>query len=111
MASSSSKEQLVTVQMNALNTVCLQFADADKKCLKRKVTELQHSIRYDKKWSRKMKIKIEVESTTEISEVQEVLEKGKETGITLSAEEVRKMCKHLECCHEIMFCALDEDDW
>ena len=41
MASDSSKEQLAIVQMDALNTVCLQFADADKKCLKRKVAELK----------------------------------------------------------------------
>ena len=44
MASSSSKDQLATVQMHALNTVCLQFADADKKALKREVMCLKRKL-------------------------------------------------------------------
>ena len=104
------EEQLATVQIDALNHVCSQFADSDKKCLKRKVAELQHSIRYDKKWSRKMKIKIETESTTEISEVQEVLEKGKETGLTLSAEEVQNLCVHLDHARDSLE-DLNDDSW
>ena len=65
----------------------------------------------DKLYSRDMKLNLQGQLCLEVLKVEEVLKKGKETGITLSAEEVRKMCKHLECCHEIMFCALDEDDW
>ena len=90
MASGSSKEQLATVQMDALNTVCFQFADPDKKCLKRKVTELKRENIRDKNWSRDMKMQLVHQLCLEILKVEEVLEKGKETGITLSAEEVRK---------------------
>ena len=42
------EEQLATVQIDALSYVCSQFAESGKKCLKRKVAELQHSIRYNK---------------------------------------------------------------
>ena len=104
------EEQLATVQIDALNYVCSQFADSDKKCLKRKVAELQHSIRYNKKWSRKMKIKIETESTTENSEVQDVLEEGKETGLTLSAEEVQNLCVHLDNARDSLE-DLNDDSW
>ena len=65
----------------------------------------------DKLYSRDMKLNLQGQLCLEVLKVEEVLKKGKETGITLSAEEVQKRCKHLECCHGIMSCALGEDDW
>ena len=103
--------QLATVQMDALNTVCSQFADPDKKCLKRKVTELKRGNISDKQWSRDMKMQLEDELFREMVQIEEALEKGKETGLTLSAEEVQKMCKHIRNCHDHMFYALDDNSW
>ena len=94
------KEQLATVQMDALNTVCLQFADADKKTLKRKLVEVSNARRSDRTFKSKMKIGVWEESTNELEEVRTVLEKGTETGLTLSPETVKRLCKHLEECRE-----------
>ena len=110
MASKCSIEKLTTVQMDALNTVCLEFADTDKKELKRKVTELKHDIRSDNKWKSKMKASVWDESTNHLEEVRTVLEKGTETGLTLSPEEVQRLSMHLEECREQIDALLD-DSW
>ena len=113
MASSSSqpgieeKEQLATVQMDALNTVCLHFADADKKGLKRKVTELQNNLRSEYKWNLGIKARVWDESTNHLVEVSTVLEKGTETGLTLSPEEVQRLCKHIEECRAELDALMD----
>ena len=111
MASSSSQpeeeEQLATVQMDALNTVCLQFADADKRGLKRKVTDLQNTIRSEYKWNLGMKANVYTECTPHLDEVRTVLKKGTETGLTLSPEEVQSLCKHIEECGDVLEALLD----
>ena len=62
MTSSSSQEQLPTAQVGALNTICQQFADSDKKTLKLKVkrvkrreTELDKRVASDHHWNMEMK--------------------------------------------------------
>ena len=103
MASGSSQEQMPIAQVGALNTICQQFADSDKKtlkrkvtCLKQRVTELDKQRCSDRAWSRDMKLFYEDAMVQDIVQVEEVLKKGTETGLTLSAEEVQKLCVHLD---------------
>ena len=94
MASSSS--QMATVQMDALNTVCLQFADADKKTLKRKLVEVSNDRRSDYKMKVAMKESIFWECTDHLLKVQKQLKKGTETGLTLSPEEVQRLWQDIQ---------------
>ena len=102
MASNSlkKKEQLATVQMDALNTVCLQFADADKKTLKRKLVQVSNDRRAEYKHNLSIHAEVWDNSVNHLEEVRTVLEKGTETGLTLSPETVKRLCKHLEECRE-----------
>ena len=111
MASSSSTEQLATVQLGALNTVCLQFADSDKKTLKRRATELDNECRSEIKWNMEMKTNLCYQNLEELYHVKEVLDKGKETGLTLSAEEVQRLCQHIETCQELLNEQVDTYEW
>ena len=96
MASDSSKEQLATVQMDALNTVCLQFADPDKKTLKRKVVELSNDLRSESKHNSKVKFGVHNNCMLHIENVMTVLKEGKQTGLTLSPEEVQRLYNTLD---------------
>ena len=92
MTSNSPKEHLATVQMDALNTVCLQFADADKKTLKRKLVEVSNDRRSDYE----MKESIFWECADNLLKVQKQLKKGTETGLTLSPEEVQTLWQDIQ---------------
>ena len=86
MASGSSSEQMPTTQVGALNAVCRQFADSDKKtlkrkvtCLKQRVTEIHKQRCSDRAWSRDMKLFYKDAMIQDIVQVEKVLKKGKET--------------------------------
>ena len=106
MASNSS--QLATVQMDALNTVCLQFTDADKKTLKRKLVEVSNDRRSDYKLKVAMKESIFWECSEHLLKVQKQLKRGTETGLTLSPEGVQRLCMHLDNCRAHIEGLMDE---
>ena len=102
MASSS---QAVTIQVEALSTVYTHLADNEKKLLKRKLGSqiilseiLQEDVfkLHDKlKFQRRKARKCWDESTDHIMEACKVLEKGRETGLNLSGEEVQTLHDNL----------------
>ena len=51
------------------------------------------------------------ENLGELYHVKQVLEKGKETGLTLSAEEVQRLCKHIDTCQEYLHEQVDRYEW
>ena len=75
------------------------------------MTELDKQNVGDKAWSRDMKLLYEHDLMLEIGHVEDVLEKGKETGLTLSAEEVQRLCMHLNNCRRTMSEMVDDDSW
>ena len=107
MTSNSPKEHLATVQMDALNTVCLEFADADKKSLKRKLVEVSNARRSEYKHNLGINASVFTESVTHLDKVSTVLETGTQTGLTLSPEEVQSLCMHLDDCRADLECLLD----
>ena len=118
MVSGSSSEQMPTIQVGALTAVCRQFADVDKKTLKlrlksskRRVAELSQQKASDHCWNKEMKTKLCRDTLSELGPVAEVLEKGKETGLTLSPEEVQRLCKHMDSCQDLLRDQMDEWEW
>ena len=109
MASNSSKEQLATVQMDALNTSCLHFADTAKKSLKHKLQDeclstikLKNYLCMEKKVRYKTELGIHSENYVQLMEVYEVLEEGTETGLPLSPEEVKRLKGHMGEAFEVL---------
>ena len=109
---------MVTSQIDALNTVRTHFELPEKRSLKRKVGELQIklikeqkracSLAGEVKYRRQVASGIWDQSTDHLLEVSKVLEKGTDTGLTLSPEEVQTLHRHINECYTELEALMDE---
>ena len=58
---------------------------------KRRVADLSQRVASDHCWNKEMKTELCYDTLSELGPVAEVLEKGKETGLTLSPGEVQRL--------------------
>ena len=82
--------------MDALNTVCLKFTDPDKKTLKRKVVGLSNDLRSESKHNREVKFGAHTSCMLHTENVMTVLKEDKQTGLTLSPEEMQRLYNTLD---------------
>ena len=130
MASSST-----TLQVEALSTVHLNFADIDKNDLKEKLAQKARSLEMYKSSGKMMKmikdqqlknredrIKKLIENEKQykrfaakgcknLHAVQKKLKEGKDTGLSLSPNEVQKLLLNLEKAETMMWLVTGTDNW
>ena len=81
------------------------------KSSKRRVADLSQRVASDHCWNKEMKTELCYDTLSELGPAAEVLEKGKETGLTLSPGEVQRLCKHMGSCKELLMAQMDEWEW